>query len=1314
MSRLPIRDLITQKAQPTLTPSLVPAFQHSAQEMIETYIFTDTIRTHFEEILDAVARGHGQAFWVQAEYGAGKTHFLVALAAMLANSSDAVWQAVQDDQIKLAHKRLASSRLFPVVLSLRGHGAGDSYLGRSLLEVLLEEGFQRALEIAEIEDQVQVTAAEDILEWLDHKASEAIKSDAESFVRQHSGQSLADYRDNEGVQPTADLLREYFSSVGIRPDIAAGVKARLGHIYRQLTDPDGPGYSGLLVVIDEYEGWEKGHSTPEELSRDAELLETLGFLLPQDMGYQVYTIVASQSAVPAKLQGSQAGDRFINIPLLAQNNERDYDLIISRRARGLNESHIPEINDHYTFYRQHFSFAQNLSEAEFQDIFPFQPRCFETIRRITARDLPTARSGLLVFWEVVNKVELLGEPRLIRLADMTRSTHLVADCLTKSVYKEAHNAYLAALEAITLIDIEQEDMPLAQDILTTLYLWHLAFMEQPRRMNLKDLAEATLTTDDILRAEDTVAYILNSMQVLRQVEFDNKSAAFKPTGGEGPSILTIFNEHKRRAQRDRYKLEKAWTDSLFFTPREAGGASGLFNSFTPDTTQTQRVECRQLEYSGEVLVTSSPRLDYGLPLPKQDSHFRVVILTAEAVQSIQAKDLQDPRIAVVLAGEMNDEAREAAAAYVAWHSMDNEYRTQTGSDADEIRSWLDSRKQSIYNDLTTTQLKLYQAGRILTRDDLAISAREAFGQGGGNDNRIAYIVERLLNSAYRNLPIQTDELRRILNPSEVGKVFAGYFNKDARTADKTATRNYGVALGLSHRDRSEHFAPHPQGVAVFKLIETMLAKRQSSDLAIWQLYDNLSGLPYGVPYAVIQLYLLAFVRNGDPRVDLLLKTNQKLQNRSRQPITRDRLTASSVADLAWKSGLENNFDALVPSVGPQWNDVLPYAREILDDLKATTNQTEIESQFQRLAQANEKLNGQVTTQQRNLAELAGALNDTLPSARNATLNNLNQLLADTPTSYSDFYDQAEATFANPKTLREAMQTFTHLQELTNIATEITTTKRYLDEVTLRDTDRALSTDQMIIAAQIKLDDLVDQPEMWQRLRNDFDSFKARYRNEYQKHHRDYYAAVTQLQDSLVDVSHQLQALDLLNSIKDLGATAGEDLAQRYQSFTAKLKLCPVTEVTQVKVEYRSACPECGLRLTGVPPEAEVKKLLQDLADALKQKTRQLASEAVSQVLAKDGRDDMQKFIEAVQASDLAALVDVMNPDLVDFINRLLAEESILTTKTDVLAQLSQQITNLEEKDIDKVLDTFKHILKQAFAEAKQANPDKKTIRLTLR
>jgi hypothetical protein len=1315
MSRLPIRELIVPKKRPQTTLSLVPAFQKEAKEMVETYIFTNTIRDHFDKILDSVARGHGQGFWVQAEYGAGKTHFLVVLAALLSGQDGGLWDLVGDEEIRNFRHRLGAYRLFPVVVSLRGEGSADSFVGRSLLDVLLEEGFQRSLEHAGLADQVQVTAAEDLLTWLQTKASQGIRREAEEFVRKRVERPLEAYRDHEGVDAAGRLIAEYCTTAGIKPEIASSIKARLAHIYRQLTETQDLGYDGLLMVVDEYEGWQKHHNTEEELSIDAELLETLGYLLPRDLGYRVFTVVASQSSVPGKLHGAEKGDRFLPIPLLAQDNEHDYDVIVSRRVRSLNETRLPEINDHYEYYTQHFAFAQNLTAEQFHDIFPFQPRCFDVVRRITSRDLPTTRSGLSVFWEAVTQPPLLDRTQLIRVADLLTSRHLMEDCLTTTVYKEAYQAYKAASETLDALSLEPGDLDLARDVLATLFLWYLAFMDTPRGMNMQDLAQATLTTDDFMRAEDNVRYVLSLVQALPQIDFDNESAQFVLAGGEGPSIVTLFGEEKRRLARDPYKLQSALSESLFFTPRETGGATGLFNEFPPDEKATRRVECQHLEYAGEVIVATSWRLDQGLALPKEDSHFRLVILTPATAHSVRAADLQDSRIAVVLPGEMSEEARDAAAAYLAWNSMREAYKDKAGRDAEEVRSWLDSQRRTILDTLVGTHLKLYQAGRVITRDNLAISARDAFGRGGGNEARITHIVEQVLVNAYPQLPAEIEQLRRTLTPAEAGKVFAGYFDKDPSSAAKAAVRNYGVALGLSHPDRPDHFAP--QTPSVFARIEAMLAEREGAELPVWQLYDRLSATPYGLPYVVIQLYLLAFVRRGAPRVDLLLKARHSLRSRDRQPIGRERLTASTVADMEWKPGLEDNFDALVPALGPTWNDTLGYAREIADDLRATTDQVEIETQTVRLRGALESLQGDVATQRSNLKALASTLAADLPGEAAQALGQLEQLAAEPPAGHADFYEQAEAVFeARPEALRAAMQTFTRLRALGGLAAEIGVAKRYLDDVDLRPTDRDLAADRMTLQAQLSLATLVERPETWERLREDLKRFTGRYQNAYQKHHRDYYAALDRLRGELADAPHQLRALGLLNRIEGLGAPLGDGLEGRYQALQSDLKPCPLTKVTDVSVERAPTCDHCPqtLRLTDTPPEAEVSAFLRELTGALDNKRRQLASEAISRVLARGGGDTMATFLEAVRAADLAALVDVMSPDLADFVERLLADEAILTADADVLARVAQRFPSLEESQLEEAVAEFRRMLREAFAQARQEHPDKKTVRLNLR
>jgi len=65
--------LIQPKPETDFDPIVSSCIRDNFREMVETYIYTDTIRTYFETIFDHVARGAGQGFWVQAEYGAGKS-----------------------------------------------------------------------------------------------------------------------------------------------------------------------------------------------------------------------------------------------------------------------------------------------------------------------------------------------------------------------------------------------------------------------------------------------------------------------------------------------------------------------------------------------------------------------------------------------------------------------------------------------------------------------------------------------------------------------------------------------------------------------------------------------------------------------------------------------------------------------------------------------------------------------------------------------------------------------------------------------------------------------------------------------------------------------------------------------------------------------------------------------------------------------------------------------------------------------------------------------------------------------------------------
>jgi len=1310
MKRVPLRTLIRPRPQPETTLDLKRSVAQP-EATVGTYVFTASIRGHFEEILEHVARGEGQGFWIQAEYGAGKTHFLATLACLL-SGDDALWERAQDDAIRLYRRRLRTTRLFPVVISLRGEAETGAVATRPLFDVI-EERLDHSLEEHGLRDAVRLTLADDLLDWFAGQP-EGTRGDIETYVRSQTGQSPEALREYEGDAALTDLLRAYCGEHSIRAQVASTVKARLRHVYDQLTSPGLPGgaYDGLLFVIDEYEGWEKSRTrgSPQQ-ARDEDLLETMAFVLPRGEGLRIFTVVASQTAVPAKLRGEHGGDRFINVALLA-GAERDYDLIVSRRVRELEPGKLPEVDEYYHYYAEMFDFARDLNEAQFRDTFPFQPRCFDVARRITARELPTARSGILIFWQVLNRPQLLDRNTLIRVADLLESDHL-HECLNATVYRPAFDAYQVASDGLGGLGLEKADLGLARDVLATLFLWHLAHLERPGPLSLKELAQATLTVSDLLRAEDAVAYVLGRMRELPQVRFDDQGASFVVTGGEGPTPVEVFSRYREEALRDAYAVTQVWTDGLFLTPRDTGGQAGLFGDFEPNEMKPVRAEFRHLEYNGEVVVATRWQLDWGLPLTGEDVHFRIVILTGHKPGAAGPADLQDPRIATIIPSELAGGAHAAAVDYLAWQNMERDYRDRPGPEAEKMRDWLVTRRVSVLSDLLMKQTGLYRSAAVGTRDGLAIDVREAMGLAG-TERRVGYVVERLLAAAYRDLPVEVGKLRSLLRPNDAGKLFGGLFGRQETSAARAAVRNYGVGLGLAHPDRPTGF--RPTDCRAFDLIRAMLDEYQSQgrELPVWRIYERLSGVPYGLPYPLIQLYLLAFIRHGQPRVELRLKPGHRLTIRKGQVLPRPALTMTNVVDVDWKLGLDRWFDTLIPARGPSWNDVVAFAREVKLDLHAASDPAEIERQDNALRAAMETLGQEAQTARRGLEALARSLQGELTEETGEVLDRVQALGQAGTQGYAAFHERVQEHYTSPEPLREDVGVYTRLRQLAGYAAEIQETRAYLDGMTLRPEDTELAGDRLLLLGQLSLGELERNPALWPGIFDSFGRLKGRYRTAYQKHHRDTYRAMANLQARLEDIHRRLHALALLNSIMELGEPLGEDLAERHAQLQERLRPCPVTEVAAVDVEAQPVCAACGLPLTGRAPTAEVEAFLGDLERALQEQRRRLSAEAVRRVLERAGGDELSRLMEAARAAEIARLVDVLDERVAESIRKLLVEDGLVTAPAEVFARLAELHPTVGEGEIPATVRDFEGLLHEALDEAKKEYPDKKTVRVSLR
>lgn len=186
--------------------------------------------------------------------------------------------------------------------------------------------------------------------------------------------------------------------------------------------------------------------------------KTLAFHLPVDDHARIITIVASQAPPPAKLMGGTRGDRFKMMSLFAgEYSAWEYDAIVADVVREIVPDHLPEVNAYYDHYSRNFSFLKKIRQQYFQQIFPFQPRCFEVVRNITKRELATIRSSIHYVYEVLERPHNLSRRGLIKVADLLDSPNLLNDLQT-AVYHEVYQSYQSMLAALADLFDEAEEL----------------------------------------------------------------------------------------------------------------------------------------------------------------------------------------------------------------------------------------------------------------------------------------------------------------------------------------------------------------------------------------------------------------------------------------------------------------------------------------------------------------------------------------------------------------------------------------------------------------------------------------------------------------------------------------------------------------------------------------------------------------------------------------------------------------------------------------------------------------------------------------
>jgi len=360
----------------------------------------------------------GQGYWIQAEFGSGKSHLLCCLSALALGRKDA-WDIVKKKEDASGRGKRESlyrfweegieaksgkgtKGIFVIVKTLVGAGSGTVGLtdkGRRLSEYILDAA----------KEQIQVELGKNIsLYPVELLADRFITEDMERY-RKDLAKFLRDpkFFDEDEFEEVDDFLRtiqqnktpEYKRSCGnklwrfyteylkVQPQIAAETEDILTHMMETIL---AEGYSGVLLVLDEVSLFMKNRDE-DQRTDDEKTLVVLSNRLAKIHNLPLWTVCAAQQAIESKMgvKNIIADDRLKLVKLLEEDKDY-YDIVLAR----VREIKVPAaISNYYLHYKRGFTWPNSIGETDFRHFFPFHKPAIEVLRAITY-ELTTTRSAI--------------------------------------------------------------------------------------------------------------------------------------------------------------------------------------------------------------------------------------------------------------------------------------------------------------------------------------------------------------------------------------------------------------------------------------------------------------------------------------------------------------------------------------------------------------------------------------------------------------------------------------------------------------------------------------------------------------------------------------------------------------------------------------------------------------------------------------------------------------------------------------------------------------------------------------------------------
>lgn len=954
----------------------------------------------------------GQGYWIQAEFGSGKSH-LVSFIGALALGGEKEWDIVREKEKEagqgrrdslynfyengLARKSKDSKGVFVAVKTLVGQGGGaigvqDSH--KSLTEYVLDavaDQFARETGQSLPLYPTQILAQR----FLNTKDFDLYRHDLAKFLRdpnffdEEEQEDINDFLDDlqhntdPGVQRDRgqrlwDFYEKYLET---RPQIPMETEEVLKHMVQRLLEH---GYAGLLLILDEMSLFMKERSDTQRAD-DEKTLVVLSNRLAKVENLPIWTVCTAQQAIESKMMGVKniiARERLDLVPLL---NKQDYYYDIAL-ARVREVTDPAAVDQYYEDYKRSFSWPEAIGRDEFTRFFPFYPPSIDLVRTVSY-NLTTLRSALYFMLQTLKTQRKKQSRELVTSwslfddvveyeEDPSGTTRGIAAVKTK--WPDEWKAYETArhqLDTITKGHLKVYRSR-CEKIIKTLFLYHIADTA-PNGLSHEDLMNSVMEWKDHDKEQeadlqDNLAHyeVLADKIALELAQVSKVAANFRfnPTGG-GTDPREHFQRARAEAEQDEVLRRQAWEALLaldgwqvttnLVTLDLAQGLRSIFREIAPASQKDITLKWHGREITGRVFMRDLLGIaKRGGILPSINSaetglDYHVFISNTPAIDELDqlVADKKDGRVLYWSPDALTATEQSLLADFTAYRTLVADFRNRDTEEARVVLGWVQERLRDQMGTIYRIVPDSFSRGRITAQDH----SRMSFDVQGELPAILTPLVQQVLDAVYESKELEFTAPAPFNDTNAVnvinGIVKVGEIPRGARpNKDISAAQNYGFDLHIMRRpnDKKLDISDCSYTDAMLGFVQDKLGDI-STAMPVVTLYKNFMGI--GGPGG--RDYGLS-KRMVQLYLLCLVQQGKVRATLSGRSVPVEAIDYSNISSIDFKVAVLDAIDQVQLLKPPEgWETLAPFAAILLGDesLKEARQEADINDGVRRLLEA---------------------------------------------------------------------------------------------------------------------------------------------------------------------------------------------------------------------------------------------------------------------------------------------------------------------------------------------------------------------------